>query len=117
METSAKIRNAKSWMKYNKEKVAVIFYGFVALAMVLVSTIVYSEPVVPICFILLMETAIIALLNSAPMWVQGIFVVIQLVAGILMDRTAMVVLLTICYVVGTVALMYVKKGDLKHGKR
>lgn len=117
MEISAKIRTAKSWMKYNKEKVAIILYGVVSLVMVLVSLIALSEPVVPICVLLLMETGMIALLHKSPLWVHGIFIVAQLVAGILMNRTAIVVLLTLCYVVGVFSLKQVNKREGEDGKR
>ena len=116
MEMSIKIKTAFHWMKYNKEKVAIIFYCIVSLMMVLSSVIVYSEPVVPVCILLLMETAIIALLNKSPIWLHGIFIVIQLVAGILMERTALTVLLTVCYLTGFFALYFVNNAD-KKGKK
>lgn len=117
METSVRIKTAKDWMKYNKDKVAMILYCVAALFMVLISVFVYSQPVVPICCILLLETGIVALLNNCKLWIHGIFIVVQLIAGILMDKTAIVVLLTICYLVGVFSLIMVGKDTTRNNKR
>ena len=96
--------------KFNMtEKMPLISLGIfvaVSVVMILVSYLVLNIPIVPVCTIVILEALLCALLNQIPVWVHGIIVIAQVVAGVLFAKVVFMVLMAIVYVVA-VALLYI----------
>ena len=91
------------WMK--KPIVEIAIFVVVAVAMILVSFLVLHIPLVAVCTIVILEGALAALLNRIPIWIHGLIVIAQIVAGILFGKIVFMVLMAVVYV-AAVALLY-----------
>ncbi|MCI5821854.1 MAG: hypothetical protein PUB24_06785 [Lachnospiraceae bacterium] len=92
-----------NWMK--KPIVEIAIFVVVAVAMILVSFLVLHIPLVAVCTIVILEGALAALLNRIPIWIHGLIVIAQIVAGILFGKIVFMVLMAVVYV-AAVALLY-----------
>ena len=92
-----------TWMK--KPIVEIAIFVVVAVAMILVSFLVLHIPLVAVCTIVILEGALAALLNRIPIWIHGLIVIAQIVAGILFGKIVFMVLMAVVYV-AAVALLY-----------
>jgi hypothetical protein len=95
--------------------ILVVFAIFV-LALILVGALGLKEPVVPVCLALILEVGIAVMLHNAQVWLHGAAVVVQLVAGVLIARTWMMVLCIVLYVLTIAALQLLEKNG-KHLKQ
>ena len=53
----------------------------VALAAILVSILALKIPVVPVCLIIVLEAGIAVCLHDVPIWLHGLVVLVQIIAG------------------------------------
>jgi hypothetical protein len=95
--------------------ILVVFAIFV-LALILVGALGLKQPVVPVCLALILEVGIAVMLHNAQVWLHGAAVVVQLVAGVLIARTWMMVLCIVLYVLAIAALQLLEKNG-KHLKQ
>ncbi len=93
----------KNWMQ--KPVVNIVIFAVVAVAMILVSFLVLYIPLVAVCTIVILEGALAALLNRIPLWIHGLIVIAQVVAGILFGKIVFMALMAVVYV-AAVALLY-----------
>ena len=77
----------------------------VALAMILISILALKLPVVGVCTIVILEAVLAVCLNKIPIWIHGLVVIAQIVAGILCSKIVLMVLMVVGYV-AAVALLY-----------
>lgn len=77
----------------------------VTVVMIIVSFVALHIPIVAICTIAILEVLLCALLNRIPIWVHGIIVIAQIVAGITFGKVVFMVLMAIIYVLA-VCLLY-----------
>ena len=103
--------------KANKGRWLLIAFAILTLADVLVCVLAFDEPVVPVCLLVLLECVMASKLLGTEIWIHGIVVVIQLIVGILADRTALTILLLVIYLLAVGTLMLKRIGDKKDGKR
>ena len=102
-------------MKENKKIVTLIAFAVIVLAVILIATLALREFVVPVCIAIIIETAIANLLKKSELWLHGVVVIVQVVAGLLIRRFPFIILCAIIYVAATVALMLIhKNSDVKN---
>lgn len=89
--------------------VMIIAFSIVALAIILIATLGMQEFVVSVCILVIIETAIAALLRKSELWLHGVVLIMQLVAGFLIGRFPLMALCVVIYVAATVALMFIYK--------
>lgn len=77
----------------------------VSVVMILIGYIVLQVPIVPVCTIVILEALLSALLNRIPLWVHGLVVIAQIVAGIVFGETVFMILMVVVYITA-VALLY-----------
>ncbi len=76
-----------------------------AIIMIVISELALGIPVVAVCTIVILEAALSALLNRIPIWVHGLIIIAQIVAGILVSKAVFMILMAVIYVLA-VALLY-----------
>jgi hypothetical protein len=77
----------------------------VVVAMIAVSYQVLQIPIVAVCSMVILEALLCALLDRIPLWVHGLFIIAQIVGGILLDKLVFMILMCVVYV-AAVALLY-----------
>ena len=89
--------------------VLILFGVFaVVLFVVLFSMIKLDMPVVPVCVIVVIEAALAVCLHDVPIWLHGLVVIAEIVVGALCRVTLFMVLCAVVYVVGILALRYIR---------
>lgn len=87
-----------------------ILFGVIVavLLVILVSIITLKMPVVPICVIVLIEAALAACLHDVPIWLHGLVVIAQIVAGVLCGVTVFMTLCALVYIAGILSLRFIR---------
>lgn len=85
---------------------SMVLFAMVVLTVILVATLGWNEFVVPICAIVIIDVFMAVLLHKSELWVHGILVVAQVVAGVIISRVPLMVLCVIVYVAAMLALHF-----------
>lgn len=95
---------------FQENKSMLILFGVIvaALLVILVSILGFKVPVVPVCVIVLIEAALSVCLHDVPIWLHGLVVIAQIVAGILCGRTIFIALCALIYLIGILALKFIR---------
>ena len=99
------------WLKANRAVAAMVAFGVVAFDLILVAMLALQEFVVSVCILIIIEVAMAALLHQAEIWKHGVLLGLQLVAGIIIGRIALVIICMIAYVAATFALQLMGKKN------
>lgn len=103
----------KVWelMKTNRLVTSVVGFSIVSLILILVAMLALQEFVVSVCVLIIIEAAMAALLHQAEIWKHGIVLVLQIVAGVIIQRIPLIIICVIAYVAATLALQLMGKKD------
>lgn len=104
-------KKAWEWMRANGLVVGTVMFSVVAFILILIAMLVLQEFVVSVCILLIIEAAMAALLHQAEIWKHGVLLGLQLVAGIIIGRIALVIICMIAYVAATFALQLMGKKN------
>ncbi len=88
----------------NKQYLALFAVIVAALLVILISILALKLPVVAICIMVLIEAGLAACLQNEPIWLHGLIVLVEIIAGILCGKTVFMILLAALYVVGILVL-------------
>lgn len=93
-------------LKANRDALTVSAFCLIALAVIIVGFAALKAPVVPVCAVVIMEAAIAVLMHNAELWIHGACVLVELIVGILVGRTGLMILCVVIYVAATAALRF-----------
>lgn len=95
---------------FQENRDMLILFGVIvaALLVILISIMGLKVPVVPVCVIVLIEAAFSVCLHDVPIWLHGLMVIAQIVVGILCGRTIFVALCALIYLIGILALKFIR---------
>ncbi len=82
-----------------------VAYFVIGVVLVLVSVLALDIPVVAAGAIFILETLLAVCLSQIPLWIHGLVVIAQIVAGIVTSRTVFMLLMAVIYVCA-VAVLY-----------
>ncbi len=88
----------KDMLKQQTPLISLGIFLIGALVMILVSYFVLGIPLVAVCTIVVLEALLCALLNQIPLWIHGIIVIGQVVAGVMVHKTVFMVLMAVVYI-------------------
>ena len=95
-------------LEENKQYLVMFAVIIAALAVILISILGIKIPVVAVCLIVLLEAGIAVCLNNEPIWLHGLVVVAELIAGALCSKLLFMVLCAAIYVVSILALKFLR---------
>lgn len=98
-------------MGETENKKMLILFGVIVttLLVILVSILGLNMSPVPVCVIVLLEAGIVACLHDVPIWLHGLVIVAQVVAGVLTGNIVFMILCCVMYLVGILALRLLSK--------
>lgn len=101
--------------KTHRFVLSMVFFCVTVLALILGATLGMHEFVVQVCVLMIIETLMAVLLHRTELWVHGILLVAQIVAGVVIDRLPLVILCLIAYIAATITLQFAfeKKAEEK----
>ncbi len=93
-------------MGKTENKKMLILFGVIVttLLVILVSILGLSMSPVPVCVIVLLEAGIVVCLHDVPIWLHGLVIIAQVVAGVLTGNVIFMLLCCVMYLVGILAL-------------
>lgn len=94
-------------LKEQKQLAAIIGFCLVTVLMIILSIAALKENVVPVCIIMILEAAIAVMLHKAELWVHGVLLVAEIIAGVIAGNVPLMIFCAIVYVAATVALQIV----------
>ena len=91
-------------IKKNKTIVSIAIFVVVAAISIVVMTVVLRQPVVPVCVLVLIEAAIAVMLHNAELWIHGVLLLAEIIAGVALGRIVLVLLCILVYIAATFTL-------------
>lgn len=91
------------------KKMLILFGVIVVTLLVILTSILWLGMLpVPVCVIILLEAGIIVCLHDVPIWLHGLVVIGQMVAGFATDNLIFMLLCCVIYLVGIFALRFMR---------
>lgn len=98
-------------MKEKKKELIALGGALAAfVAIILISMFALKIPVVAVCVILILNVGIACCLHHEPVWLHGLVLLAELVAGILCKKIIFILLCMVIYVIAILALRYRKEA-------
>lgn len=91
--------------------IALLVFCIVAVSAIVVNVTVMKLSVVPVCLLMIIEVGIAVLLHHAELWVHGVLLLAEVIAGIAMGKVVSVLLCAVIYITATIALKYLYIGE------
>ena len=91
-------------IKKNKTIVSIAIFVVVAAISIVVMTVVLKQPVVPVCVLVLIEAAIAVMLHNAELWIHGVLLLAEIIAGVALGRIVLVLLCILVYIAASFTL-------------
>ena len=95
----------------NKDMIVLFGVIVAALMVILIAILGLDIPAVPVCLIVLIEAALVICLHDVPIWLHGLVLIAQIVAGILTDRLLFIVLCIVIYLLSILTLRFLRSQD------
>ena len=86
-------------------------FAVIVAAMVLIGVCVLHVPVVAMGMLVILETALAVFLHHAELWLHGVVILAEVIAGILCSKILLVVLCAVVYVAATACLQVSDRGE------
>ena len=86
-------------------------FAVIVAAMVLIGVCVLHVPVVAMCMLVILETALAVFLHHAELWLHGVVILAEVIAGILCSKILLVVLCAVVYVAATACVQVSDRGE------
>lgn len=93
----------------NKQYLLLFAVIVIALVAILISILALKIPVVPVCLIVVLEAAMAVCLHDVPIWLHGLVVLVQIIAGAICGKLVFMVLAALVYVVGILSLKFIRE--------
>lgn len=94
-----------------KMVMTIVAFAVIVAAMVLIGVCVLHVPVVAMCLLVILETALAVFLHHAELWLHGVVILAEVIAGILCSKILLVVLCAVVYVAATACLQVSDRGE------
>lgn len=110
--TNARLK-AKIQAEKQRDNAIIALLGFCITSLVVISVnvAVMHLSVVPVCLLMIIEAGIAVMLHRAELWMHGVLVIAEIIAGAIMGKLMLVVLCIAIYVAATVAIKYLYIGE------
>jgi hypothetical protein len=97
----------------NEKREQGISLAFIALtaALIALGICVLKVPIVAMCVLVILEAAIAGLLHHAEVWVHGVLILAELIAGFAAGKAALVIMCAAVYAAALVMLREMDKGE------
>lgn len=97
-------------MEKTENRKLLIVFGIIvtALLVILASILGLHIPAVPVCVIVLLEAGMAVCLHDVQIWLHGLVIAAQVIAGVVTGNVVFMLLCCVIYLVGIFALKYLR---------
>lgn len=103
-------------LRENRTACALGLFIGIAAAVVIAGVCVLHTPIVALCVLVIVETALAVAMHHAQLWLHALLVLVQLCAGIAAGRTVLILLCLAVYIAATATLQASDKGETENGQ-
>lgn len=94
----------------NKRYLSMCLFILISIIVAVVGVAVLKIAVVPVCVILILEVGVAVCLSNEPIWMHGLVLLCEVVAGIFLDRILFILLVGCIYLASIYTLKYWKEA-------
>lgn len=94
------------FIKDNKKVISIALFAVIAIIAIVVLALVLKTPIVPVCVFIVIEALLAVLLHNAELWMHGVAVLVQIIAGIALGKIVIIIICVLVYIVATLALKF-----------
>lgn len=99
-------------MKQEKKSlIALAAFVLVAAVVIVLGICVLKVPVVPLCFLMILEAGIAVMLHHAELWIHAVVIIIEVIAGAALGTLVLTVLCALVYAAATAVLLVLDESD------
>ena len=102
-------------MKKKENMIALAVFCLVSILMIVLSVCVIKISIVAACLLVIIEVGIATLLHNAEIWIHGVFVIAEIIAGALLSNILLVVFCIVVYAATLFTLKYLYSGEKING--
>lgn len=102
-------------MKKKENMIALAVFCLVSILMIVLSVCVIKISIVAVCLLVIIEVGIATLLHNAEIWIHGVFVIAEIIAGALLSNILLVVFCIVVYAATLFTLKYLYSGEKING--
>lgn len=105
-------KNTLKKISDNKIKVGLGSFVLIALIVIVLGAFALKESLVLVSVLVILETAIAVCLHQVELWIHGVFLLCEIIVGILTANPVLILLIALVYVAATFCLRVVNlAGD------
>ncbi len=97
------------FIKTHKNMVSLAIFVIIAAISVVVMTVILKQSVIPVCVLVLIEAGIAVLLHNAEVWMHGLLILAEIIAGIATGRIVILLLCILVYIAAIFALKFMNE--------
>lgn len=98
-------------LKDSRMVLPIALFALITVVMIVIGVAGLKVPAVAMCLLIILEAGLAVMLHHAELWLHGVLVLAEVIAGILAGKTVVVVLCAVIYVAATVFLQMLDKGE------
>ncbi len=102
-------------MKKKENMIALAVFCLVSILMIVLSVCAIKISIVAACLLVIIEVGIATLLHNAEIWIHGVFVIAEIIAGALLSNILLVVFCIVVYAATLFTLKYLYSGEKING--
>lgn len=103
-------------LKDSRMVLPIALFALITLAMIVVGIEALKVPVVAMCFLIILEVGLAVMFHHVELWLHGVLVLAEIIAGIVCGKAVLVVLCAVIYVAATIFLQMLDKGETVDGR-
>lgn len=103
-------------LKDSRMVLPIVLFALITLVIIVIGIAVLNVPAVAMCVLIILETGLAVMFHHAELWLHGVLVIAEVIAGILAGKAILIVLCAVIYVAATIFLQMLDKGEKADGR-
>lgn len=103
-------------LKDSRMVLPIVLFSLLSLVMIVIGMLVLKVPVVAMCVLIILEVGLAVMFHHVELWLHGVLVLAEVIAGIVCSKALLVILCAVVYVAATVCLQMLDKGERADGR-
>lgn len=103
-------------LKDSRMVLPIALFVLITLVMIVIGIAALKVPAVAMCVLIILEVGLAVMFHHAELWLHGVLVLAEVIAGILAGKAVLIVLCAVVYVAATIFLQMLDKGEKADGR-
>lgn len=103
-------------LKDSRMVLPIALFSVITLVMIVIGVAALNVPVVGMCVLIILEVGLAVMFHHVELWLHGVLVLAEVIAGIVCGKAILVILCAVIYVAATIFLQMLDKGEMADGR-